>query len=85
VDLSTAILTRIQQKINILDNEIQQRVRVFQANTLEFNPPQKYELVMIAYNSLRELDTKEKVFKCFQNINSVLVKGGIFLIYRSTY
>ncbi len=79
VDSSSAMLKRLQQKLKDLDVKKQQKVRVFHADSLEFKPPYQYRMVMIAYNSLRELDTKEKVLKCFEQVYRFLTPGGIFL------
>ena len=79
VDSSLAMLNRLQQKLTALEEKIFGNISLFHSDILEFKPSKAYELVMIAYNSVREFETAEKVAACFKHVHNLLSPGGYFL------
>jgi ubiquinone/menaquinone biosynthesis C-methylase UbiE len=79
VDSSAAMLNRLLQKVIVLDEKIRRNISLFQSDILEFKPSQTYGMVMIAYNSVREFETIEKVTTCFKHVYDLLNPGGYFL------
>ncbi|MGD1118621.1 MAG: class I SAM-dependent methyltransferase [Dehalococcoidales bacterium] len=79
VDSSESMLNQLRKKIAILNISIQRKITIFRSDILEFSPSQRYDMIVIAYNSLRELTTKRMIRQCFQHVFNILNPGGYFL------
>lgn len=83
VDNSEAMLNRLRAKLESLDENTKKRIRLFQQDMREFRTSRQYRMITIAYNSLQELETKEKITGCLQRVFDSLTKGGYFLLLVS--
>lgn len=79
VDSSKAMLNRLRDKLDVLNIDSRHKIKIFCSDIMEFNPSERYSLVIIAYNSLRELETRSRIGSCFQHVLDILNQGGYFL------
>ncbi len=79
VDNSEAMLDRLKNKLKVTDAATARRIRVFCQDMLEFRSDRQYAMVIVAYNSLQYLETKDRIHDCFGRIFNCLNQDGYFL------
>ena len=68
VDRSAAMLDRLREKLGASDEATRNRVRLFRADMMEFVPDRRYHTVILAYNSLQYMESKDKVVAFFRRV-----------------
>lgn len=80
VDISNAMLSRLDSKIRLLDRRAQSRISFYCVDMAEFRPKRKYAMAFIGLNSLQYLETRERIRSCLHRVFGFLEHGGFFLI-----
>ena len=79
VDSSGAMLRRLNEKLMACDLATRERVRTFCVDMLRFPPDRMYSIVILPYNSLQYLETRERVAALFSRAFASVRVGGLFL------
>ena len=79
-DLSDTMLTLARKKVASLSTDAQQRIRLVKADMADFDLHQQFNLVFIADNSFRELNTRKDLLRCLRCTKKHMAPKGKLLI-----
>ena len=79
VDSSPTMLRRLTEKLEVYSESVRGKIRTFYADVLDFVPDRSYPAVLLPYNSLQYLETKERIAALFSRVSTFLLRGGFFL------
>jgi SAM-dependent methyltransferase len=76
LDNAAGMLLRAREKIKNLDQDIQSKISLIEADVVEKNWPKNFDLVILGGNCFYELSTTDEQEKCIMNAASALKPGG---------
>ena len=79
VDRSQTMLNRLQEKLTKYPLRTGRRIVTICDDMATFSPAKSYSLIILPYNSLQYLETKEHVRTFFMHVFSELISNGYFL------
>jgi|GEM_PF-3465223 len=79
VDCSQTMLNRLQKKLMGCDISTRNRIFPVCADMTTFSPAKPYSLVLLAYNSIQYMETKENINRFFKHVSTKLIMNGCFL------
>ncbi len=79
VDVSDGMLRRLGEKSSRLPSQIEKRVKTFCCDMMDYQFPKTYSMILVGYNSLQYLGTKERISEVLGKIFETLRSGGYFL------
>ncbi|MDD5191186.1 MAG: class I SAM-dependent methyltransferase [Dehalococcoidales bacterium] len=79
IDLSQTMLHRLHSRLASLDTPTGNRITTFYADMTTFSHLPQYPLVVLPYNSIQYLETKDAISKFFNHVFSLLGNNGRFL------
>ncbi|WBW99779.1 class I SAM-dependent methyltransferase [Oceanirhabdus sp. W0125-5] len=85
IDLSPNMLNRAINKVNSLDEEVQERITLKQEDVLEGNWGKGYDLIIIGCNAFYELPSAELQERCIKKAYEALREGGLLFIDNNDY
>lgn len=80
IDLSQAMLDKLQAKLDHKPREVQARVALKCADIREYRFTQKFKLVFCAFNSFLHLMTTEDQLACLRSVREYLAEDGRLVI-----
>lgn len=85
LDLAEGMLARARARLDAEPAAVRDRVRLVRGDMSDFDLGRRFALVILADNSLRELETREKLLDCFRCVRRHLAPGGRFLLTESRF
>lgn len=79
-DRSHSMLDRLTAKMEPMDEEVQDRVRVHHADMRTFQCPRQYRLIIVPFNAFLHLLEKEGQEAALKNVADHLEPGGRFIM-----
>jgi len=73
VDSSLAMLRRLTERFNGLDDTVRDKIRAYCADMLTFSPNRHYAVILVPYNSIQELETHERIEVLFHRLVNLLI------------
>lgn len=80
VDRSSAMLDRCAEKIELLDEKIQERIDIIQGDVRSFSTSKRFKLAILPYNSFMHLLDTEDQEKALRNIAAHMTDDGLLTI-----
>ncbi len=80
VDRSASMLDRCTEKIELLDEEVQERIDIIHADVMEFKSPSKFKLVIVPFNSFLHLLETADQEKALGNMVDHMADDGLLTI-----
>jgi ubiquinone/menaquinone biosynthesis C-methylase UbiE len=80
-DLSSEMINEFIMKLNQESKEVQERIKLSQADMTDFNFNKKYRMIIIPFRSFQLLTETEQAIQCLTCIQHHLSEDGIFIIH----
>lgn len=79
LDISKHVLSICQNKLALLDRDIQKRVNLIQSNMTDFNIDNKFNLAIIPFRAFQHLISVDDQLSCLKHINQHLAVNGLLI------
>jgi ubiquinone/menaquinone biosynthesis C-methylase UbiE len=80
LDLSPYMLEKCREKLNMQQEEVQQRVRLVEANMVNFNTEETYNLVTIPFRPFQHLISIEEQKGCLKSVYRHIDPNGLLIL-----
>ncbi|WP_096439867.1 class I SAM-dependent methyltransferase [Alteribacter populi] len=81
IDLSEAMLSVLHEKLAILENEVQKRVRTSHQSMTMFSFDTTFSLITIPFRSFQVLHTRKEQKACLTQVHKHLAADGRFILH----
>jgi SAM-dependent methyltransferase len=85
LDLANGMLARSRARLEVEPPEVRDRVHLVRGDMSDFDLGRRFALVILADNSLRELESREELLACFRCVRRHLAPGGRFLLTEARF
>lgn len=80
IDLSEAMLQRYQEKVNLLPEEVRNRLSFSKADMSDFELGRTFKLIIIPFRAFQSLTEESHQRGCLRQVRKHLQENGIFII-----